>query len=96
MVVVDIDSHWEPARDGLDPDERVTVFAEVLAGDLYREVPRDEWPAIEQLVPPVVVDMFRNPGVDPTTSSPGAPTSPDGWHGATRSASTSSSSTVAD
>ena len=72
MVVVDIDSHWEPARDGLDPDERVTVFAEVLAGDLYREVPRDEWPAIEQLVPPAVVEMFRNPGEDPTPSSPGA------------------------
>jgi uncharacterized protein len=72
MVVVDIDSHWEPARDGLDPDQRVSVFAEVLVGDLYRELPHGEWPAIEQLLPPAVVDMFRNPADDPTSSSPGA------------------------
>ena len=72
MVVIDVDSHWELAREGEDPSARMTRFQEVLVGDIYGQVPRGQWPSSEQLLPPSLVEMFSSPAADVTRSRPGA------------------------
>jgi predicted TIM-barrel fold metal-dependent hydrolase len=62
MTVVDVDSHFEPGPVWLDDypslRERLPVFdtaevtTKIVAGDILGNVPRDEWPSWEKLLPP--------------------------------------------
>ena len=57
MLVIDVDSHWEPPQameflsDDGDMTDRLRAFIEILAGDVLRDVPKDQWPPLESLVP---------------------------------------------
>ena len=60
-MIVDVDAHGEPALDWLDgssllarvperdTDEQLLKF---VAGDLLARVPQDQWPSLEDLMPP--------------------------------------------
>ena len=63
MTVIDVDSHFEPGPAWLDdvPVPRATasrqfdtaeVTTKIVAGDILGNVPRDEWPSWEELLPP--------------------------------------------
>ena len=62
MPIVDVDAHFEPGNSWLDDlpqlrarmpefayEERLVAF---VSGDLLRGVPRQQWPPMDQLVPP--------------------------------------------
>ena len=61
-MIVDVDSHFEPGaawlddypnlRSRLPPFSTADVTTQILAGDILADVPRDEWPSWEQLMPP--------------------------------------------
>ncbi|HZP28735.1 MAG TPA: amidohydrolase family protein [Acidimicrobiia bacterium] len=65
MPVIDADSHFEPGPAWLDtaPDLRerlpdfdtAEVTTKIVAGDILANVPRDEWPAWEELLPPGIL-----------------------------------------
>jgi predicted TIM-barrel fold metal-dependent hydrolase len=72
VVVIDVDSHWEPIREDEDPSARMALFSEVLIGDIYGQVPRGEWPSIQQLLPPSLVELFASPSAELTRTRLGA------------------------
>jgi len=63
-MIIDVDSHFEPGPAWLDdfPELRAkipvhdtgAITTEILAGEILADVPRDEWPSVEHLVPPGV------------------------------------------
>jgi uncharacterized protein len=65
MPVIDVDSHFEPGpvwldeypslRDRLPPFDTAEVTTKIVAGDILANVPRDEWPSWEQLLPPGIL-----------------------------------------
>ena len=62
MLVIDTDSHFEPGpawlgaypglRDRLPHFDTAEVTTKIVAGDILGNVPRDEWPSWEELLPP--------------------------------------------
>jgi hypothetical protein len=62
MLVIDCDSHFEPGsawldeyprlRDRIPPFDTAEVTTKIVAGDILAQVPRDEWPSWEELLPP--------------------------------------------
>jgi predicted TIM-barrel fold metal-dependent hydrolase len=62
MTVIDVDSHFEPGpawlhdtpelRDRLPAFDTAEVTTKIVAGDILGNVPRDQWPPWEQLLPP--------------------------------------------
>lgn len=61
-MIIDIDSHFEPGEDWLEPYPKLkaklprvpkeTGLIEGIMGDLLRNVPRDEWRPMDELMPP--------------------------------------------
>jgi predicted TIM-barrel fold metal-dependent hydrolase len=61
-MIIDIDSHFEPGEDWLEPYPQLqsklpsvpkeTGLIEGIMGDLLRNVPRDEWWPMDELMPP--------------------------------------------
>lgn len=76
-VVIDIDSHFEPGEEWLnqypelaarlpklDPAE---LAIDAYVGDLLRDVPKDQWPPREDLLPPGLLQLFGNEKQDEAT-----------------------------
>jgi len=67
-VIFDIDAHFEPGEDWLDPYPTLRAklpkfhpgitAVEGIAGDLLRMVPEDERPSVEELMPPGLAILF--------------------------------------
>ena len=60
-MIIDVDAHAEPTPSWLDDSplaarmpkqDQGEVTMKFVAGDLLEDVPRDQWPALEQLLPP--------------------------------------------
>jgi predicted TIM-barrel fold metal-dependent hydrolase len=61
MVVIDVDSHWEPPklnRVGGHSSDRVRQIVETIAGEVLGQVPRDQWPPVDQLASPEMRKAF--------------------------------------
>ena len=75
-LVIDVDSHWELPKDPStpqgDPSERVKGFVAVLAGDVLVNVPPEEWPPIEAMTSPELIEFFSSPGASPMSQGLGA------------------------
>jgi predicted TIM-barrel fold metal-dependent hydrolase len=62
MAVIDVDSHFEPGpawldeypdlRDRLPEFDTAEVTTKIVAGDILGNVPREDWPSWEELLPP--------------------------------------------
>ena len=65
MAVIDADSHFEPGpawldeypelRERLPQFDTAEVTTKIVAGDILANVPREEWPTWEQLLPPGIL-----------------------------------------
>jgi predicted TIM-barrel fold metal-dependent hydrolase len=65
MPVIDVDSHFEPGptwldayprlRDRLPRFDTAEVTTKIIAGDILADVPREEWPSWEDLLPPGIL-----------------------------------------
>lgn len=60
-MIIDVDAHGEPTPDWLDgspllarlpKQDHGEVLLKFVAGDLLAGIPREQWPTLEQLVPP--------------------------------------------
>lgn len=69
-AIIDIDAHFEPGddwlepypklRDRLPPPSAATLAVDAIVGDLLRGVPKDQWPPIEDLVPPGMATLYAD------------------------------------
>src|SRR5262245_50685426 len=67
-TVIDIDSHFEPGREWLDPYpglaarlpklDPALLAVHSIVGDLLRDVPQHERPPLEELLPPGLLTLF--------------------------------------
>ena len=67
-TIIDIDSHFEPGSDWLDPypklkaklppENMAALAVDSIVGDILRNVPKEEQPAFEELVPPGAAILF--------------------------------------
>jgi predicted TIM-barrel fold metal-dependent hydrolase len=67
-TVVDVDSHFEPGDDWLQPYPELAarlpklnagiLAINTIAGDLLRDVPKEKWPPIAELMPPGLATLF--------------------------------------
>jgi len=67
-TVIDIDSHFEPGREWLDPYpdlaarlpklDPALLAVHTIVGDLLRDVPEEERPPLEELLPPGLLTLF--------------------------------------
>ena len=68
QTIIDIDSHFEPGKDWLDPYPALAarlpkldpalLAVNTIVGDLLRDVPKAEQPAPEDLLPPGLLRLF--------------------------------------
>lgn len=73
-MIIDIDAHFEPGPEWLADHPKLAARLPALppgemaldgiAGDLLRDVPRDEWPPIDDLVPPGMATLFGKERAD--------------------------------
>jgi uncharacterized protein len=67
-AIIDIDSHFEPGKDWLDPYPDLArklppmnpglLAIDAIVGDLLRDVPISQRPSIEELLPPGMLTLF--------------------------------------
>jgi uncharacterized protein len=67
-AIIDIDSHFEPGKDWLDPHPELAkklppmnpglLAIDAIVGDLLRDVPISQRPSIEELLPPGMLTLF--------------------------------------
>lgn len=68
--IIDIDSHFEPGDDWLDPYPKlrerlppanpVMLAVDAIVGDMLRGVPKEEWPAMADLTPPGLATLYAD------------------------------------
>jgi len=73
-MIIDIDAHFEPGPEWLADHPRLAarlpslppgeMALDGIAGDLLRDVPRDQWPAMDSLVPPGLATLFGQERAD--------------------------------
>jgi len=67
-AIIDIDAHFEPGddwleaypklRDRLPPLNPGLLAVDAIVGDLLRGVPKEQWPALKDLVPPGMMTLY--------------------------------------
>jgi len=67
-LIIDIDSHFEPGNDWLEPYpglagrlpklEPARLAVDAILGDLLRDLPEDEHPPLEDLLPPGLLTLY--------------------------------------
>lgn len=67
-AIIDIDAHFEPGQDWLDPYPELRsrlprldpgrLAVDAIAGDMLRGVPKEQWPPFEELIPPGAATLF--------------------------------------
>jgi predicted TIM-barrel fold metal-dependent hydrolase len=67
-AIIDIDAHFEPGQDWLAPYPALReklpppspgwLAVDAIVGDLLRGVPKDQWPPMEELMPPGAATLF--------------------------------------
>ena len=67
-MIIDIDSHFEPGREWLDPYpglaarlpklDPALLAVHTIVGDLLRDVPEEERPPLDELLPPGLLTLF--------------------------------------
>ena len=74
MAVIDVDTHFEPGRSWLDDHPRLAArlpeysvagaTVEAMVGDLFADVPEDERPPRDVLLPPQIAAILGEEKVD--------------------------------
>ncbi len=69
-TIIDVDAHFEPGHDWLDPYPELAarlpkldparLAVHTIVGDLLRDVPEDERPPMAELLPPGLLTLFGN------------------------------------
>lgn len=67
-AIIDIDAHFEPGQDWLEPFPDLAkrlpppnpgfLAIDAIVGDLLRGIPREQWPPMEELMPPGAAILF--------------------------------------